>query len=156
MATESAILNDHLEMANEMSRPSPWAFDGGSRPGQPSVNSQPAKRSSCPSRGGYSTRPLSGVCPSPHKFMIHTPHPISARRHQATTSSTCRLLSLHPVGAQFSLPSQIQTKLWILPVSAVYHFEIYTILAERTELYCIHDAIKHFTRNQCKTDEAWK
>lgn len=69
-------------------------------------------------------------------------------------------------GARTDVHTRVQThteasfkilrKPWVFTVSAVYHFEIYTILAKRTELYCIHDAIKHFTRNQCKTDEAWK
>lgn len=57
MTTESPIFNNHLEMASEIARPNPWAFDSGSGPDQPSTTSQPAKRSPCPSK---STRPFSG------------------------------------------------------------------------------------------------
>lgn len=166
MATESPILDNHLEMAEEMARWNPWAFDGGSQPGQPSVTSQPAKRSPCPPREGLQHQTLLWLAVSTKGWWQHSlslpthtydsPPPNLSKMAAGYSLPLCRLLFMHPVGAQFSLPSQIRTKLRILPVSAVYHFEIYTILAERTELYCIHDAIKHFTRNQCKTDEAWK
>lgn len=129
-------------------------------PGQLSVASQPVE--------GPPTLPGRPVAPDPflagHRHWEPTTDtaypsctcqdtPVSARWGRARPS-LLPPAHMHAGGAQFSRPSQIQTKLRILPVSAVYHFEIYTILAERTELYCIHDAIKHFTRNQCKTDEA--
>lgn len=163
MATESLILDNHLATANAMAKLSPWAFDGGSGPCRASASAQPARWSARLGEA-HSTRPgrqHSELVTDTVHFSSHTL--ITPLDHQSQQDDTklqlypfCHLPPMHPVGAQFSLPSQIWTKLWILPVSAVYHFEIYTILAERTELYCIHDAIKHFTRNQCKTDEAWK
>ena len=104
---------------------------------------------------------------------------VSIYRHIYHSPATCRCPRRHParVGCSQSpevtpsaeLPAprrrtrantptdasfQIRRKSCAFTVSAVDHSEIYTILAKRTELYCIHDAIKHFTRNQCKTDEA--
>ena len=167
MGTESPILENHWETSSEMATHSLLAFDGGSGSGQPSATSQPAKRPPTLLGEANSTRPLSSWMAAlragdrQESTALHTRSWHSPRLSKMAPSYS--LLphprhppSVHPVGAQFSLPSQIWMELRILPVSAVYHFEIYTILAERTELYCIHDAIKHFTRNQCKTDEAWK
>lgn len=137
-----------------MATPNPRASDGGSGPGQLSAAPQPAQRPPCLPRGSPQCQPLSSwpsaltdtVHPSPHALV--TPPSL----HEMAPGGS--LPPTHPAGTPFCPASQIQTKPRIVPVTAVYHFEIYTILAERTELYCIHDAIKHFTRNQCKTDEA--